>query len=94
MHLVNSPKHFNCMYNTTTLIVLFNYIAFCHSFTCMCFLPTSDPYNRQPLTMKMIEPLPELKKQIEDWVKTKVSESVAKAKAQSTSEGPVGKSEE
>lgn len=58
-------------------------------FTC-----ASDPYNRQPLTMKMIEPLPELKKKIEDWVKTKISEGAAKAKSQNTSEEPVGKPDE
>jgi hypothetical protein len=44
--------------------------------------------------MKMIEPLPELKKKIEDWVKTKISEGAAKAKSQNSSEEPVGKSEE
>lgn len=60
----------------------------------LCFTCASDPYNRQPLTMKMIEPLPELKKKIEDWVKTKISEGAAKAKSQNSSEEPVGKSEE
>lgn len=44
--------------------------------------------------MKMIEPLPELKKKIEDWVKTKISESVAKAKSLNSSEEAVGKSAE
>ena len=44
--------------------------------------------------MKMIEPLPELKKKIEDWVKTKISEGAAKAKSQNSSEESVGKSEE
>lgn len=44
--------------------------------------------------MKMIEPLPELKKKIEDWVKTKISESVVKAKSQNLSEEAAGKSAE
>ena len=44
--------------------------------------------------MKMIEPLPELKKKIEDWVKTKISESVVNAKSQNLSEDAAGKSVE
>ena len=32
----------------------------------------TDPFNRSPLTMKMIEPLPELKKKIELWIQEKL----------------------
>lgn len=28
---------------------------------------TFDPFNRQPLTVDMIEPMPELKRRIQEW---------------------------
>ena len=34
-----------------------------------------DPFNRQPLTLDMLEPLPELKRQIEEWKRERQAES-------------------
>jgi U-box domain len=85
---LSNTKHYN-----SHLLVSYSALSSSLPFS-LCFTCASDPYNRQPLTMKMIEPLPELKKKIEDWVKTKISEGAAKAKSQNSSEEPVGKSEE
>ena len=57
------------------LKTIFLPVAFLHqqlSFTCS---DQTDPFNRKPLTMDMVEANTELKERIQQWIKEKKSKS-------------------
>ena len=64
-HFHQLDHHYKCNHYYYHHYIKCNYYYYHH----YC---NTDPFNRSPLTMKMIEPLPELKKKIELWIQEKL----------------------
>ena len=75
-HFHQLDDHYKCNHYYYHHYIKCNYYYYHHCHKCNHYnyhhYCNTDPFNRSPLTMKMIEPLPELKKKIELWIQEKL----------------------